>query len=134
MDAAGDFLIGSRTAPAQLRTTLAPPTGTTLQRRSPNSSTLRQRVGLGSASLGPGRALCLCAAWALRQSAVRTEMAISAARSSSPSRTASGLNHREVIDKLAHLEGETSNALFEELANWNHQLQDNNVQFEEPSP
>jgi hypothetical protein len=35
---------------------------------------------------------------------------------------------------MAHLEGETSNALFEELANWNHQLQDNNVQFEEPSP
>ena len=36
--------------------------------------------------------------------------------------------------RMAHLEGETSNALFEELANWNHQLQDNNVQFEEPSP
>jgi len=36
--------------------------------------------------------------------------------------------------KMAHLEGETSNALFEELANWNHQLQDNSVQFEEPSP
>lgn len=41
--------------------------------------------------------------------------------------------HAEKGD-LAHLEGETSNALFEELANWNHQLQDNNVQFEEPSP
>jgi hypothetical protein len=38
------------------------------------------------------------------------------------------------LEKMAHLEGETSNALFEELADWNQHLQHNNLPFEEPSP
>jgi hypothetical protein len=54
-------------------------------------------------------------------------MAISAARSSSPSRTASGLNHRDVIDKLAHLGGESSKLLFDTLAQWNHALSQTSI-------
>jgi len=42
-------------------------------------------------------------------------------------------NCRE-IRKVAHLEGETSNALFETLADWDHQLKHADIDFEEPQP
>ena len=35
---------------------------------------------------------------------------------------------------LVHLEGETSNALFETLADWDHQLKHADIDFEEPQP
>ena len=36
--------------------------------------------------------------------------------------------------KMARLEGETSNALFETLADWDHQLKAADIDFQEPQP
>jgi len=38
------------------------------------------------------------------------------------------------LKSLAHLEEETSNALFEELADWNEHLKGENIDFREPTP
>jgi len=35
---------------------------------------------------------------------------------------------------LVHLEGETSNALFDELADWNEHLKNKNIDFRGPTP
>jgi hypothetical protein len=35
--------------------------------------------------------------------------------------------------KLAETEGESSNLLFETLADWNHQLEKEGINFEEPA-